>query len=173
MLRQKRSERCRMQFSASLKRTFRCLFPFPRFCWLSRQTLQHFVSAHPVPVRTGNCSSSTTHAEEGREDNAKQRGKHCCSAAVFHPAHETVTLQATTKTDLLTALTAAGKLSHPAADTAGGSSLESKCFARVTQDLFSEGMFQVPVSYFYPQPPQQSDSLERADPAGTLLCAHL
>lgn len=71
-----------------------------------------------------------TDAEEGTEDTSKQRGKCWCSAAVFHPACENVTMQATNKTDLLIA----GKLSHAAADTAVGTSLESERCARITQD---------------------------------------
>lgn len=82
-------------------------------------------------VRTGKCCASTTDAKEGTEDIWKQRGKCWRSAAEFHPTCENMTMQATNTTDLLTA---AGKLSHPAAVTAVGTNLESECCARITQD---------------------------------------
>jgi len=89
-----------------------------------------------------------------------------CSAAAFHPACENAALQATHETDLFTA---AGKLSHAAADAAVGTKLESERFARTTQDqtfLFGRDVPSpcvLPLSY--PQPAQQTDCIECANPA--------
>lgn len=80
----------------------------------------------PVPVSTSKCSSSTSDVEEGtsgsREGNA--------AVALLLSSHlRNVTMQSTNKTGVLTA---AGKLSHAAGDTAAGTNLECERGARIT-----------------------------------------
>lgn len=132
---------------------FRCSFPFPGLCWLSRQTLWHFVCAQPVPGRTGKCSSSARGMDRGH----RREGNGGVLLLWFIPHVKTSPCEPPTR---LISQTAAGKLSHPAADTAVGTSLESKCFVRINAGAFLEEVFQVPVRSSYPQPAQQTHSLE-------------
>lgn len=113
-----------------------------------------------VPGRTGERSPSTSEAERGTE-NVPKRGGKCWSSLLGFIPHGKKTWPRRSQLP-----SAAGKLSHAAADTAGGDNAGSNL------SFWMRAMFQIP-ERFYPDQLGKLTPAGRADPAVTPFPAHL